>query len=142
MNNYCEINFSAKLSNVTFSRAIVTSFLMDLDLMLNELNEIKTIVSEAVTNAIVHGYNQDETKKVYMILKMEDNEITIVVEDKGCGIENVDKAREPLYSSKADEDRAGLGFTIMEIFSDELNVESTIGEGTKVTCVKKVTLNQ
>ena len=115
---------------------------MDLDLMLNELNEVKTIVSEAVTNAIVHGYNEDEEKLVFMKLELIDDEFRVTVIDKGCGISDVDKAREPLYSSRASDDRAGLGFTIMEIFSDELTVESIVGEGTKITCVKKMTLTR
>lgn len=142
MKNFMEISFSAKLSNVTFARSVATSFLMDLDLMLNELNEVKTIISEAVTNSIVHGYNEDEKKLVFMKLMIEDDELTMIVIDKGCGISDITKAREPLYSSRQDEDRAGLGFTIMEIFSDEINVESVLGEGTKVTCVKKMTISK
>ena len=142
MKNFVEISFSAKLANVSFSRAVVTSFLMDLDLMLNELSEVKTIVSEAVTNAIVHGYNEDEEKLVFMKLELIDDEFRVTVIDKGCGISDIDKAREPLYSSRASDDRAGLGFTIMEIFSDELTVESIVGEGTKLTCVKKMTLTR
>ena len=138
--NYMEICFMAKLCNVTFSRTVVAGFLMSVDLMLNELNEIKTIVSEAVTNAIVHGYKEDDEKIVYLSLNLTDDVLTMIIEDKGCGIENVAKAREPLFSTKLSEERAGLGFTIMEIFSDDIEVISKVGEGTKVICHKKITL--
>lgn len=142
MKNVVEISFSAKLANVTFSRAVVTSFLMDLDIMLNELNEVKTIVSEAVTNAIVHGYDCDENSMVVMKLEINDDELTMTIIDDGCGISDINKAREPLYSSRASEDRAGLGFTIMEIFSDDLSVESHPNEGTKITCIKKMKMTK
>ena len=101
------------------------------------LNEIKTAISEAVTNAIVHGYKSDESKLVEFVMSYDDSQITMEVIDYGIGIEDIEQARVPLYSSKISEERAGLGFTIMEVFSDELMVESVLGEKTIVTMVKR-----
>lgn len=136
MKNYMKVAFSAKTENVIFTRTLAVGFLVNLNLEVGELNEIKTAISEAVTNAIVHGYQNDESKEVELIMYYDESKITMEVTDYGVGIENVDKAREPLFSSKIDEERAGLGFTIMEVFSDELKVESVLGQITKVTMVK------
>ena len=130
MKNYFKMEFLAVLPNVTFARGCVVSFLMDLNLNLTYVNEIKTIVSEAVTNAIVHGYENIEPGKVCLeIILHKDDKMTITIEDFGVGIEDISKAREPLLTTKLAEERAGLGFTIMDIFSDELIVESVIGQG-------------
>ena len=131
------ISFSAQNNNVVFARTVALGFLVNLKISINVLNEIKTAISEAVTNAIVHGYLNDSKKLVEMSLSHNDEEIIIVVKDNGCGIEDIEKAKEPLYSTKESEDRAGLGFTIMEVFTDELKVESILGEYTKVTMLKK-----
>lgn len=136
MKNYMKVAFSAKTENVIFTRTVAVGFLVNLNLEVGELNEIKTAISEAVTNAIVHGYQNDESKSVELVMYYDESQITMEVIDYGIGIENVSKAREPLFSSKIDEERAGLGFTIMEVFSDELKVESIIGQMTKVTMVK------
>ncbi len=136
MKNYMKVSFLAKTENVIFSRTVAVGFLVNLNLEVGELNEIKTAISEAVTNAIVHGYLNDETKKVELEMFYDESRITMRVIDYGVGIENVEKAREPLFSSKIDEERAGLGFTIMEVFSDFLDVESVFGEKTIVTMVK------
>lgn len=136
MKKYVNMKFNAILENVTFARGTVASFLIDEELTINELNEIKTIVSEGITNAIVHGYLEDKTKEVEFIMELENNELTITIKDKGVGIENVSKAREPLFSTKLETERAGLGFTIMEIFSDELEVISKLNEGTTVIAKK------
>lgn len=138
MKNYMEMKFRATLSNVMFARGAVASFLLDQDLTLNLINEIKTIVSEAVTNAIVHGYENDSDKLVFLSLLIENNLLTITIKDDGVGIENIDQAREPLYSTKEDEERAGLGFTIMDIFADSIEVISSLGVGTSVICTKKL----
>mgnify|MGYP000995952827 CR=1 FL=1 len=138
MKNYMEMKFSAQLRNVAFARGVVASFLLEQDLTISLINEIKTIVSEAVTNAIVHGYFEDPTKYVFLSMELEDNILKMIIEDKGVGIEDVEKARMPLYTTKENADRAGLGFTIMEIFADELDVISKLGEGTKVICIKKL----
>jgi stage II sporulation protein AB (anti-sigma F factor) len=141
MKNIVKLEFSALLSNVTFARGAISSLLLDLDLTLNVVNEIKTIVSEAVTNAIVHGYGNDSSKMVYTEFIINYDVLTIVVKDEGVGIEDVEKAKEPLFTTKLTEERAGLGFTIMEIFSDELEVISQIGEGTTIICTKKLDLD-
>lgn len=137
MYNELSVSFIAKAENVNLARTITTAFLVDLNLKLSEVNEIKTIVSEAVTNAIVHGYLNDSSKYVELKLKYDLNNIYINVIDKGVGIEDIEKAKEPLYSSKLEDERAGLGFTIMEVFTDNLEVTSKLGEGTKILMVKK-----
>ena len=136
MYNEMHVRFISKLENVTLARSLSVAFLVDLNLNLNTMNEIKTIVSEAVTNAIVHGYNNDESKVVNLYFSYDDISIKMIVEDKGVGIENIDAAKEPLFSTKFDEERAGLGFTIMEVFTDSLQIESELGVGTKVTMIK------
>ena len=138
MKKYVKMRFNADIENVTFARGTVTSFLINEDLTLNEMNEIKAIVSEAITNAIVHGYLEDATKEVDFEIILENKILTLIVEDKGIGIEDVAKAREPLFSTKLETERAGLGFTIMEIFSDELKIESELGKGTKVIAKKSI----
>lgn len=136
MKNYMKVAFLAKTENVVFCRTIATCFLINLNLEVVVLNEIKTAISEAVTNAVVHGYKSDETKQVEFVMYYDEAKITMQIIDYGVGIENVEQARIPLYSSKIEEERAGLGFTIMEVFTDELEVESVLGEKTVVTMVK------
>lgn len=136
MSNELIISFPAKIQNVQLSRTLLLGFLVDLDLPLTLINELKTALSEAVTNAIVHGYNSDEKKMVDLRLAYDDDTIYMDVIDKGIGIKDIDAAREPLYSTKLDEERAGLGFTIMEVFTDSLKVESTPMVGTKVLMKK------
>ena len=136
MKNELNISFPSKLINVQTSRAILIGFLAELDLPMSLINELKTALSEAVTNAIVHGYNSDETKMVYVFFSYDDIGVKMVVEDNGVGIENIEAAKEPLFSTKFEEERAGLGFTIMEVFTDSLNIDSVVGSGTKVTMIK------
>ena len=131
-----KVAFLAKTENVVFCRTIATCFLINLNLEVGVLNEIKTAISEAATNAVVHGYKSDETKQVEFVMYYDEAKITMQIIDYGVGIENVEQARIPLYSSKTEEERAGLGFTIMEVFTDELEVESVLGEKTVVTMVK------
>ncbi|MCK9470773.1 MAG: anti-sigma F factor [Bacilli bacterium] len=138
MRNYVEMRFSAKLKNVVFARGAVASFLVEQDLTLSVINEIKTITSEAVTNAIVHGYNSDPDKYVFLSMELKNNILNLTIKDEGVGIEDVEKAKTPLFSTKVDEERAGLGFTIMDIFSDELEIISKPGEGTTINCLKKL----
>lgn len=137
MYNELKTSFIAKIDNVMLARTIGVAFLVNLDLELNVLNEVKTIISEAVTNAIVHGYMSNDSKIVQMNLSYDAVNIYIEVIDNGIGIEDVEKAKEPLYSTKLDEERAGLGFTIMDVFTDKLEVKSKLGDGTKVMMVKK-----
>jgi len=136
MKNIVKMEFSANIANVTFARGAVAAFVLDLDLTLNTINEIKTIVSEGVTNAIIHGYNKNEKDIVYLELYLENDSLTIVIKDDGVGIENIEKAKEPLFTSKLSEERAGLGFTIMDIFSDSMEITSSLNEGTTVVCTK------
>ena len=137
MYNEIKSTFSAKIENVMLARTIGIAFLVEVDLTLNFVNEVKTVISEAITNAIVHGCLSNENKVVQLNMSYDDVNIYIEVIDKGVGIADIEKAREPLFSTKVDEERAGLGFTIMEVFTDKLEVRSRVGDGTKVIMVKK-----
>lgn len=137
MYNEMQVKFLSKLENVTLARTLAVGFLVDLNLNLNTMNEIKTVISEAVTNSIVHGYLGKENKTVELRMSYDEVSIEIEIIDEGVGIEDIEKAREPLYSSKLEEERAGLGFTIMEVFTDNLEVKSEVDKGTTVTMTKK-----
>lgn len=135
--NKMKIAFSSKSENEGFARVAVAAFVSQLDPTIDELTDIKTAVSEAVTNSIIHGYENDETKQVVIESSINGDEITIMVEDEGQGIEDVEQAREPLYTSKPELERSGMGFTVMETFMDSLEVVSKKGDGTKVVMKKK-----
>ena len=135
--NYMEMKFSASLK-MLFLLGSCCLFSLEQDWPLNASNEIKTIVSEAVTNAIVHGYQNNSEEFVFMSLSLENKELEIVIKDQGIGIENIEKAKEPLFSTREEEERAGLGFTIMDIFSDVLEVKSELGQGTTIICKKNI----
>lgn len=135
--NEVRMSFLSRSANEGFARAAVACFAAQLDPTLDELNDIKTAVSEAVTNCIVHGY-PNEMGQVTMRLRIfEDNGLEIVVKDQGVGISDVEKARKPLYTTGG-EDRSGMGFTIMESFMDSLKVKSTVGKGTTVTMRRRI----
>lgn len=136
MYNEIKTSFIAKNENVMLARTMAVAFLVELNLPLNVVNEVKTIVSEAVTNAIVHGYLNDSSKYVGFNLRYDMQNIYIEVIDNGVGIDDVEKAREPLFSTKLEEERAGLGFTIMEVFTDKLEIISRVNEGTRILMVK------
>lgn len=138
MEKFIKTQFNADIKNVMLSRAIVASFFIDENIALNIINEVKTIVSEAVTNAIIHGYNSDNKKEVTLNIFLYDNTLIIEVFDEGIGIADLEKAKEPLYSSKNSEERAGLGFTIMEIFSDNMEIDTKVNEGTKLRITKYI----
>lgn len=138
--NEMKLEFLSKSNNEAFARIGVAAFASQLDPTIEELADIKTAVSEAVTNSIIHGY-EDMEGIVTISCKIFANTILIEVQDSGKGIENVDLAKEPLYTSKPDLERSGMGFTIMDSFMDELQVESVLGLGTKVT-MKKVIKNK
>ncbi|MDU7966167.1 MAG: anti-sigma F factor [Paeniclostridium sordellii] len=138
MNNIMEVKFSAKSENESFARVIVASFASKLDPTLDELADIKTAVSEAVTNAIIHGYDENEVMFVKIRCEINDKTVTITVEDDGNGIEDLDMAMQPLYTSKPELERSGMGFTVMESFMDQVEVSSKKGEGTKVVMKKKI----
>ena len=137
MKNNMKVSFSAQNANVVFARTIAMGFLVNLKINVSTLNEIKTAISEAVTNAIVHGYLSDAAKHVEMEMYYDSELIKIIVRDYGVGIEDIEKAKEPLFSTKESEDRAGLGFTIMEVFMDEVKVKSVVGEKTEIEMIKK-----
>lgn len=137
MNNIMEVKFSAISENESLARVIVASFAAKLDPTVDELVDIKTAVSEAVTNAIIHGYEEDSSKFVFLRCEIEGNTIKIIVEDEGYGIENVEKAMEPLYTSKPELDRSGMGFTVMKSFMDDVEVSSVKDNGTRIEMTKK-----
>lgn len=136
--NMCEVSFLALSENESFARLVASAFVLPLNPTVEELADIKTAISEAVTNAILHGYNQDGRGVVTMRCEREDRKLTFVVTDAGVGIENVKKAMEPLYTSKPELERSGMGFSFMEAFMDSLLVESSPGKGCKVTMEKYV----
>ena len=129
--NKFNLNFYSRSVNEGFARAAVSAFAAELDPTIEEIHDIKTAVSEAVTNSIVHGYKKGEGK-VKLYAKTDGNSIHINVFDKGIGIENLPKALEPFYTTKPEEERSGMGFTIMKSFMDEVLVTSKLGVGTEV----------
>lgn len=135
--NEMKLEFLSKSSNEAFARIAVAAFASQLDPTIEEIADIKTAVSEAVTNSIIHAYpNRDGIIKIHS--KLYENEIEIEVSDTGDGIENIEEAREPLYTTKGNLERSGMGFTIMESFMDNLTVESIVGLGTKITMKKRI----
>lgn len=135
--NSFSMTLLSRSSNEGFARAVVSAFATQLDPTLEEISDIKTAVSEAVTNSIVHAYNNG-LGKIYISAELvEPNSIKIKIRDKGCGIENVEKAMEPLYTTVGGE-RAGLGFAVMQSFMDDLKVRSVLGKGTTITMTKKI----
>lgn len=136
MQNEFKLVISSKSVNEGFARVVVSAFAAPLDPTLEELADLKTAVSEAVTNSIVHGYG-DKCGKIYITGKLSDNTVKIIIRDKGCGIEDVKQAMTPLFTTGSG-DRAGLGFTVMESFCDRVTVRSALGSGTSVTLVKKI----
>lgn len=135
--NKMSIEFLSKSQNEGFARVAVAAFIAQLDPTIDEINDVKTAVSEAVTNSIIHGYDSKEDMTIKIEAEISGNEVTIAIIDKGRGIENVEQAKEPLYTSRPDLERSGMGFTVMETFMDELQVESEIGNGTRVVIKKK-----
>lgn len=138
MSNIMEVKFSAKSENESLARVIVASFAAKLDPTIDELSDIKTAVSEAVTNAIIHGYDEDESEFVYLRCELIENTIKIIVEDYGNGIEDIEEARQPMFTSKPELERSGMGFSFMESFMDDVQVASIVGEGTKVIMTKTI----
>ena len=135
--NKMSIEFVSKSQNEGFARVAVAAFVAQLDPTIDEINDVKTAVSEAVTNSIIHGYENREDKLIRIEAEINEREVTIVIIDKGIGIDDIKQAMEPLYTSRPDIERSGMGFTVMETFMDELEVESEKGIGTKVVIKKK-----
>ena len=138
-NNKMKLSFLSYSKNESFARSVISCFALGLNPSISEISDIKTAVSEAVTNAIVHGY---PTNVGEIVLESEiiDNCIHINVFDEGVGIEHLTEALEPFYTTKPDDERSGMGFTIMKSFMDEVKVESEKGKGTKVYMVKTITI--
>ena len=137
VNNKFSMTLLSRSSNESFARSCIAAFAAQLDPTLEEINDIKTAVSEAVTNCIVHAY-REELGNIYITAELlENNVIKIKIRDKGCGIENIEKAMEPLYTSLGGE-RAGLGFVVMQSFMDNIKVTSKVGKGTCITMQKKI----
>ena len=136
--NTMKVTFLSRSANESFARVAVASFVAQLDPTVDELADIKTAVSEAVTNCIVHAY-KDMLGEIYITVKIyENSKISVVVKDKGCGIDDLEKAMEPMYTSVPGGERAGLGFTVMQSFTDRLRVKSRPGFGTTVIMDKKL----
>ena len=135
--NEMKLEFISKATNESFARITVAAFASQLDPTIEELADIKTAVSEAVTNSIIHAY-ENRQGVIKINAKLKDNKIIIQISDNGKGIENVDIAKEPLYTTKPNLERSGMGFTIMESFMDSMKVESIVGLGTKVTLIKTI----
>ncbi|HHY78068.1 MAG TPA: anti-sigma F factor [Clostridiales bacterium] len=135
VDNEMKLEFLSKSQNESFARSVVAAFAAQLDPTIEEITEIKTAVSEAVTNAIIHGYEYQEGY-VTIICRIIENTVEIEVIDKGKGIEDIEKARQPLYTSKPELERSGMGFTVMEAFMDQVDVISELGKGTTVIMKK------
>jgi len=135
--NKMHLEFDSKSENESFARVAVAAFCTRLDPTIEEISDIKTAVSEAVTNCVVHGYEGKEGT-ITIECSIQDDWVTVLVHDDGVGIENINKAMEPLYTSKPELERSGMGFSFMEAFMDELEVNSKIGYGTTVVMKKRI----
>ncbi|NMB95242.1 MAG: anti-sigma F factor [Clostridiaceae bacterium] len=133
--NEMTIIFPAISRNESFARVVAASFISQLDPNIEELADVRTAVSEAVTNSIIHGY-ENTTGNIKMVCLLYKDSVEISVIDEGKGIEDIELARQPLYTSKPDMERSGMGFTVMETFMDEVRVETEVGKGTKITMIK------
>ena len=137
MEDTLELIIDSKSENESFARVAVAAFCTRLDPTLEEITDIKTVVSEAVTNCIVHGYEGGKGK-IYINVNITGNTAEVIVKDYGVGIENIEKAMEPLYTTKPEQERSGMGFSFMEAFMDELEVSSARNKGTTVIMRKKI----
>lgn len=133
--DFIRTEFASRSENEALARVIVSAFIARLDPTLEELDDVRTAVSEAVTNAIIHGYGHNDGI-VYLTAELFEQTLTLTIEDHGIGIADVPQAMQPLYTSKPDEERSGMGFTMMQTFMDGLTVESTPYQGTKVVMIK------
>ena len=158
MKNRASVEFDARTVNEGFARMVVMGFMMDMNPTMDELSDVKTAVSEAVTNAIIHGYEIDENEEseiaesriagdcdfpqVKMTCLCEAQRLTVIVEDKGVGIADIEEARQPFFTTKPEMERTGMGFAFMESFMDEVFVESKPGEGTRVVMTKYISSSE
>ena len=142
MSNSMELKFKASISNELLARQAIVAFISPINPTYEEIEEYKTIVSEAVSNAIIHGYQFDASKDVYLKATIYDNEVEIVVRDYGVGIKNLEEARTPHYTTRPDLERAGMGLTIIDTLSDSFSISSVEGMGVKLVIRKKYSLNR
>jgi len=136
--NVMKLQFSSRSENEAFARIAVAAFVAQLDPTMNELMDIKTVVSEAVTNAIIHGYSNAPDQMITITSEITAGNVTITVEDHGAGIADLEQARQPLYTSKPELERSGMGFTIMENFMDQIEIVTGINKGTIVKMTKHI----
>lgn len=136
--NYMKLVFASRSENEAFARISVAAFMTQLDPTLEQLDEIKTVVSEAVTNAIIHGYNGGEEGMVTVEATIDGDTLDLSITDEGGGIEDLELARQPLFTSRPELERSGMGFTIMENFMDAFEVETSQGKGTKLRMKKRI----
>ena len=136
-NNSMTVEFESSSNNESFARVVVSAFVARMNPKLTEVADIKTAVSEAVTNSIIHGY-ENNTGRIRIETYIVEDTVTIIVKDNGVGIDNIERAMEPMYTSKPELERSGMGFAFMEAFMDELFVESKVSEGTIVTMRKVI----
>ncbi|MGG6309672.1 anti-sigma F factor [Paenibacillus macerans] len=132
------LKFAAKSENESFARVTVAAFVSQLDPTMDEITDLKTVVSEAVTNSIIHGYDGNPEGVVSISAAIEGDTVTLIIEDQGRGIEDVELAKQPLYTSKPELERSGMGFTIMENFMDEFDVTSELDGGTHIRMKKRI----
>ena len=135
--NHMQVLFDAKSENEGLARMVVTAFMAEVNPTLEQIADVKTAVSEAVTNAIIHGYDNEE-ESVSLCCDRDGQQLVITVEDHGAGIDNIEQAMQPFYTTKPQLERSGMGFAFMEAFMDKLEVRSKVGEGTKVVMWKYI----
>ena len=138
MHNEMEVRFLSLSGNESFARAAAAAFAAQMNPGIEELSDIRTAVSEAVTNAIIHGYDQNCECVVTMQMEIEDEDLTVIVRDDGCGIGDIELARKPFFTSKPELERSGMGFSVMEAFMDAVDVQSEVGKGTVITMRKRI----
>ena len=135
--NYFKISFPSRSVNEAFARMTIASFCMQFDPTIEQLNDIQTAVSEAVTNCVVHAY-PDNVGTVYITAKLKNNILTVTVKDKGVGISDIQQAMQPMFTTDVKTERAGLGFAVMQTFMDKIKVYSTVDKGTRVVMTKNI----
>jgi stage II sporulation protein AB (anti-sigma F factor) len=136
--NFMKLQFASRSENESFARVTVAAFVSQLDPTLEELTDMKTVVSEAVTNSIIHGYDNHPDRIITIEAEIEDDTVFLTIEDQGAGIEDIEQAKQPLYTTKPELERSGMGFTIMENFMDEIEVTTAVGIGTKIKMKKRI----
>ncbi|UOQ93644.1 anti-sigma F factor [Halobacillus shinanisalinarum] len=139
MKNHMKIEFLSVSQNESLARISVAAFISQMNPTMDELTDIKTVVSEAVTNAIIHGYEDKPDQQITLECSMENEQIEIIIKDNGIGMVDIEQAREPLFTSKPEWERSGMGFTIMENFMDKVEITSDEGTGTTIRLVKQLT---